>query len=228
MPFLVVFSNNSIRMKCTYIKFLCFFFLFGLIGSCTITKRVHNPGWHVEWKSNHSRANETALVATDVSKTERHTPNESISTQELEESQITAENLHSPENSTFSDHQDPQGDNAREAIRVEQGAAKTSKLDDEKEEAFSKNEELGAKKVHPLAKAALISLILSVITFGLGALVAFVLALYALKKIKENPERWDGRKMAKIVLIISSILLIPALLVFSFLVYFFLYAFGWV
>jgi hypothetical protein len=199
-----------------------------LLGACTITKRVHNPGWHVEWKSTHSSVKESEQPATNVSITEGHTSNESISPQELEESQITAENLNFQANSTFSDHQDPQGGNTGEAIRVEQGAPKTSKLDHGKEGAFSKKEEPGAKKVHPLAKAALISLILSVVTFGLGALVAFVLALFALKKIKQNPEQWDGGKMAKIVFIISAILSLPALLLFSFMVYFFLYAFGWV
>ena len=209
-------------------KSFIFLFALFLLGACTITKRVHNPGWHVEWKSTHSSSKETEQVVTDRTMIERQTPIESISPQELEESPITAENLNFPENSTFSDHQDPQGGNTGEAIRVAQDAAKTSKLDDEKEEAFSKNEEPGAKKVHPLAKAALISLILSVVTFGLGALVAFVFALYALKKIKENPEQWEGRKLAKIVFIISSILFIPALLLFSFMVYFFLYAAGWV
>jgi hypothetical protein len=193
--------------------------LISFLASCTITKRVHNPGWHVEWKSTHSSSKESEQVAAHVSMTERQTPNESISTQELEESQITAENLYSPENSTFSDHQDPQGVKAGESIRIEQAATKMSKIDDEKEEALSKNEEPGAKKVHPLAKAALISLILSVVTLGLGAIVAFVLALLALKKINQNPEQWEGRKKAKIVLIISSILLIPALFVFSFFVW---------
>jgi hypothetical protein len=199
-------------MKYTYLNFLCSFFLFGIIGSCTITKRVHNPGWHVEWKSNHSRANETALVAADVSKTERHTPNESVSPQEFEVSRTTDENLYFPENSTFSDQQDPQAVKTGEAIRVEQGAAKTSKLDEEKEEAFSKNEEPGAKKVHPLAKAALISLILSLVTFGLGMLVAIILSRIALKKIKSDPEHWTGRKMALTVLIISSVLFVPLML----------------
>ena len=197
-------------------RLFCLMVLLAVLGSCTVTKRVHNPGWHVEGKSTHSSGKETEQLATDRSMIEVHTPNESISPQELEESPIIAENFNFPENSTFSDHQDPQGGNTGEATRLAQGAAKTSKLDYDKEGGLSKNEESGAKKVHPLAKAALISLILSVITFGLGALVAFVLALYAFKKINQNPEQWEGRKMAKIVLIISSILLIPALLVFSF------------
>jgi hypothetical protein len=193
-------------------KSFIFLFALFLLGACTITKRVHNPGWHVEWKSTHSSGKESEQVTAHVSMTERQTPNESISIQELEESQITAENLCSPENSTFSDHQDPQGVKAGEAIRIEQGAAKMSKIDDEKEEALSKNEEPGAKKVHPLAKAALISLILSVVTFGLGALVAMILARIALKKIKSDPEQWTGRKMALTVLIISSVLFVPLML----------------
>ncbi len=180
---------------------------------------MHNPGWHVEWKSTHSSGKETEQVATDRSTIEKQAPNEFISPQEYEESHTTAENLNFPENSTFSDQQDPQGGKTGEQIRVEQGTAKTSKLDYEKEEAHSKKEEPGAKKVHPLAKAALISLCLSVVTLGLGAIVAFVLALFALKKIDQNPEQWEGRKKAKIVLIISSILLIPALFVFSFFVW---------
>ena len=194
--------------------------LLSILGSCTITKRLHNPGWHVEWRSTHSSVKESEQVDTHVSMTERQAADETTSEQELEVSPITAGNINFPENSTFSDHQDPQAGKTGEVIRVEQGAAKTSKLDDEKEEAFLKSEEPGAKKVHPLAKAALISLILSVVTFGLGALVAFVLALYALKKIKENPEQWEGRKMAKIVFIIAAILCIPALLVFSFVMWF--------
>jgi hypothetical protein len=199
-------------------KFL-FITLISFLASCTITKRVHNPGWHVEWKSTHSSGKESEQLATNVSIKEGHTSNESISPQELEESPTTAENLNFPENSTFSDHQDPQVGKTGEAIRIEQAATKMSKIDDEKEEALSKNEEPGAKKVHPLAKAALIWLILSLVTFGLGAIVAFVLALLALKKINQNPEQWEGRKKAKIVLIISSILLIPALFVFSFFVF---------
>jgi ABC-type glycerol-3-phosphate transport system permease component len=193
-------------------KKILFITLISFLASCTITKRVHNPGWHVEWKLTHSSGKASEQLATSVSKTEVNTPNECISPQELDESPITSENLNFQENSTFSDQQDPQAVKTGEAIRVEQGAAKTSKLDDEKEDALSKKEEPGAKKVHPLAKAALISLILSLVTFGLGMLVAMVLARYALKKIKSDPEQWTGRKMALTVLIISSVLFVPLML----------------
>ena len=32
-------------------KSFTFLFALFLLGACTITKRVHNPGWHVEWKN---------------------------------------------------------------------------------------------------------------------------------------------------------------------------------
>ena len=193
-----------------------------VFGSCSITKRVHNSGWHVEWKSNHSSDKDRESVTADQSLLVGQTPKESHPEQQQEEAHVTSENPNPVGNAILSDEQEEQALTSSTNAGMESG--NSSKLDEDKGRATYENEDPGAKKVHPLAKAALISLILSVITFGLGALVAFVLALYALKKIKQNPEQWEGRKMAKIVLIISSILLIPALLVFSFVVWFFIYA----
>ncbi len=202
-------------MRILYLIALSIFF-----GSCTITKRVHNPGWHVEWKSTHSSDKDRESVAVDQSLVVGQTPKESLPEQQQEEAHVTSENPNVVGNSIRSDEQDEQ---ALTSTNSENESRNSSKVDEDKESAAIEKEEPNAKKVHPLAKAALISLILSVITFGLGALVAFVLALYALKKINQNPEQWEGRKMAKIVLIISSILLIPALLVFSFVMWFFIY-----
>jgi hypothetical protein len=61
MAFLMVFSYNSTSMKYTIIRFLCFIFFIGFIGSCTITKRFHNPGWHVEWKSSNQKVAKTNI-----------------------------------------------------------------------------------------------------------------------------------------------------------------------
>ena len=35
-------------------KSITFLLTLFLLGACTITKRVHNPGWHVEWKHTYS------------------------------------------------------------------------------------------------------------------------------------------------------------------------------
>ena len=201
--------------------FMRIFYLIALsivFGSCTITKRVHNPGWHVEWKSNHSRDKDRESVAADQSLVVGQTPKESLPEQQQEEAFVTNENPNVVGNTILTDEQDEQ---ALISTNSKIESRKSSKFDEDKESATFEKDDSDVKKVHPLAKAALISLILSVITFGLGALVAFVLALYALIKINQNPEQWEGRKMAKIVLIISSILLIPALFVFSFFSWFF-------
>jgi hypothetical protein len=43
-----------------------------------------------------------------------------------------------------------------------------------------------------------------------------ILARIALKKIKSDPEQWTGRKMALTVLIISSVLFVPLMLLILF------------
>ena len=191
-----------------------------VFGSCSITKRVHNSGWHVEWKSNLSSLKDRESVVFDQSLVVGQTPKESLPEQQQEEAHVTSENPNPVGNAILSDEQEEQ---ALTSTNTGMESGNSSKLVEDKGRSIYEKEDPSVKKVHPLAKAALISLILSVITFGLGALVAFVLALYALKKINQKPEQWEGRKMAKIVLIISSILLIPALLVFSFVVWFFIY-----
>ena len=180
-----------------------------VFGSCSITKRVHNSGWHVEWKSNHSSDKDREYVNADQSLLVGQTPKESHPEQQQEEAHVTSENPNPVGNAILSDEQDEQ---ALTSTNAGMESGNSSKLDEDEERANIEKENPNAKKVHPLAKAALISLILSVVTFGLGMLVAIILARYALKKIKSDPEQWTGRKMALTVLIISSVLFIPLML----------------
>jgi hypothetical protein len=190
-------------------KLITFLLTLFLLGACTITKRVHNPGWHVEWKSNHSRDKDRESVAADQSLVVGQTSKESLPEQQLEEVIVTNENPNVVGNTILTDEQEEQAWTSKNSENV---SRKSSKVDEDKGRATYENEDPGAKKVHPLAKAALISLILSVVTFGLGMLVAIILARSALKKIKSDPEQWTGRKIALTVLIISSVLFIPLML----------------
>ena len=190
-------------------KSITFLLTLFLLGACTITKRVHNPGWHVEWKSNHSSDKDRESVTADQSLLVGQTPKESLPEQQQEEAHVTSENPNPVGNAILSDEQDEQ---ALTSTNAGMESGNSSKLDEDEERANIEKENPNAKKVHPLAKAALISLILSVVTFGLGMLVAIILARYALKKIKSDPEQWTGRKMALTVLIISSVLFIPLML----------------
>lgn len=195
--------------KSVAMKFVCFFWAVILATSCTITKRLHNPGWHVEWKSNHSSDKDRESVAVDQSLAVGQTQKESLPEQQQEKAFLKSENPNVVGNTILIDEQNEQ---ALTSTNSENESRNSSIEDEDKGRATIEEEDPNAKKVHPLAKAALISLILSVVTFGLGMLVAIILARYALKKIKSDPEQWTGRKMALTVLIISSVLFIPLML----------------
>lgn len=45
--------------KYTIMKSIIILFTLFLLGSCTVTKRVHNPGWHVEFYGSQKRHNES-------------------------------------------------------------------------------------------------------------------------------------------------------------------------
>ena len=57
-------------------KSLLFLFVFICLCSCTITKRFHNPGWHVEWKSsklkNHQTPNDQDIASENLTKMDAH------------------------------------------------------------------------------------------------------------------------------------------------------------
>jgi len=221
-------------MKYTYLNFLCSFFLFGIIGSCTITKRVHNPGWHVEWKSNQSSIKDRESLAEDQSLIAAESPTESVVVQ-----QATVENgthVHPYQAGEYS------SSHKHESQLLDQELIETKA---EKEKSIVSmelaNEELAVRKIsnekpiHYLSKASLILLILSLVflifgsailismNFALGPwviviigficlIVSLVMAINALKQINKNPEKWSGRNMALAVVIISSILILPTLL----------------
>ena len=66
-------------------KFL-FITLISFLASCTITKRIHNPGWHVEWKTNHSSLKEREFSVNDQFMVVGQTQSElSISASNVEE-----------------------------------------------------------------------------------------------------------------------------------------------
>lgn len=184
-------------------KYLSFLLFFIVLGSCTITKRVHNPGWHVEWKSTHSSVRESDQVAATVSTPKRQTPDESFS----EQKQGTSENSNFLETTTLSEQKDQLDVRALPTVQGAQSSRSFSKLEEAKDEPDSGNGEPATQKVHPLANAALFFLILSIPTLGLMLPLTIVLAVLALKKIKSNPNQWRGRGRALAALIIAVFLL---------------------
>lgn len=62
------------------------------------------------------------------------------------------------------------------------------------------SEKLSRKKVQePFSKASLVALILSPFTFGIGFLLSFIFSAVSLSRIRNNPEKYKGKTLARIV-----------------------------
>ena len=67
-------------------------------------------------------------------------------------------------------------------------------------QAVFKAEEISRKKVQePFSIASLVALILSPFTFGLGFLLSFIFSVVSLSRIRNNPEKYKGRTLVRII-----------------------------
>ena len=67
-------------------------------------------------------------------------------------------------------------------------------------QAVFQAEEISRKKVQePFSIASLVALILSPFTFGLGFLLSFIFSVVSLSRIRNNPEKYKGRTLARFV-----------------------------
>lgn len=61
-------------------------------------------------------------------------------------------------------------------------------------------EEISRKKVQePFSVASLVALILSPFTYGIGFLLSFIFSLVSISRIRNNPEKYKGRTLARII-----------------------------
>tara|TARA_Y100000389_G_scaffold199906_1_gene239237 strand:+ start:113 stop:904 length:792 start_codon:yes stop_codon:yes gene_type:complete len=67
-------------------------------------------------------------------------------------------------------------------------------------QSLLQSEKLSRKKVQePFSKASLVALILSPFTFGIGFLLSFIFSAVSLSRIRNNPEKYKGKTLARIV-----------------------------
>jgi len=60
--------------------------------------------------------------------------------------------------------------------------------------------EISRKKIQePFSIASLVALILSPFTFGIGFLLSFIFSLVSISRIRNNPEKYKGRTLARII-----------------------------
>ena len=64
----------------------------------------------------------------------------------------------------------------------------------------SQTKEKSGKKIQePFSIASLVALILSPFTFGIGFLLSFIFSLVSISRIRNNPEKYKGRTLARII-----------------------------
>jgi len=92
-----------------------------------------------------------------------------------------------------------------------------SEVNDRRTEKYT-----GPKKTQPWAIWAFVFAILGIFTYGIGSILAIIFANIAIKKIHQNPDRFDGETLAKaakitglVVLLIYASIIILALLLFG-------------
>ena len=217
----------TLKMNVLLMKNILIVTLLIFLASCTITKRVHNPGWHVEWK------NKTTIEKGDSMR----------------------EEIFSAELDTVSDHANPghQETVARaEPITIERSAISpvddrsnnmdevlppeaiehANALEKNSQSALSKNpnrsldDELTVdeRELNPHVSQALTTMLLSLLFLlflllgfsgffsflcCVGIIITGVLTIKnakkGLKEMKEHPDVWRGLKLAKFLFIFGII-----------------------
>lgn len=201
-------------------KYLFAFMTITLFASCTITKRIHNPGWHVEWKSSltkpqaqdhpsTSSVNLDSLVENSTAQTTTNNP----TTNEME---AEVEQVNESRVREAVDTKDVIKD---ENQNVEIKKAEPTSVDHKQTLVFSPKQ----PRVDPLGILSIISGSTALIFFlniclllsdngwnailGLSypwlffitlvfAVIGLILAIKSIKRIRQNPELYKGKARA--------------------------------
>jgi uncharacterized membrane protein len=218
-------------------QLLYFSILFSIVllgfNSCTIKKRLYEPGYHVEWnktiKETKPNQKDVTFASENIVDEEKIVSvnqediiveyNQTEITQEFE--QVYASN---DENTNYNEIINSKQQKITFTTNME--ASESGVSASVKKEKKIKPSELtkGSKKIHRVAILGLVLSILSVVFFAyfmwLGffcSIAGFIISKIVLNKIKSNPEKYTKtRKIALIGLIISSITAICKILLFSF------------
>lgn len=200
--------------------------LLGLMASCTITKRVHTPGWHVEWKN--TLSSEKNQSVQDQMPPVQHTElNQQVQVHNGEE-QLTEEVL-STENADVNDVEN-RGVLDRTEDAKSSGAtgdkSVSEKMNEDNRDArtqfFSERvgNELVDRPLHTNLKISLISsivFILCLILLGsatslialicllalISNILTIVFAVKGMREIKLAPETWKGNKLAVFLIVLG-------------------------
>lgn len=232
-------------------KFILPLLLIGVISSCTITKRVHQPGWHVEWRSANMQQ-EKDQVQENAKEQQSHNEFNGQQTAGLTETEQESETTTTVSTNTLRVEQSDAGETDKQPNLVaEQKPTKSVLLENQSEDPKATS----SARPEPLGILSLVSSSGALIFFlnicfllsdngwnpilGLSypwlffislslAVIGLVFAIMSLKRLKESPElykgkgrAWTGLGMSLGVSGLVLVLLLCILLVFLFETFFY-------
>ncbi len=205
-------------------KSAAIFTLFCFLTSCTITKRVHNPGWHLEWKNTLS-AEKNQSAQDEKTCAEQAELNERVQVHNGEE-QLTAEVL-SPEQADVNKVENndalakTDGVKSSESTGHKSLSEKLNTIDRDAKTQFTsekKRGELHTLPLHPNLKVSLLSAITVLLCYLLFhpsifilfcslalifSILTIVFAVKGMRAVKRAPETWKGRILAVFLIVIG-------------------------
>lgn len=205
-------------MKTITIKLLLSLFALLIIQACTIEKRIHRPGYRVEWKKGHKSSSESnskmKLEETHSLAENKTVPEEKFELVAIES--ITTESPNSAlverkqlnENTPYLQSDSPQvieGEHLESEKEVPELQAENEPFDEPMQTSKGKRDE----KDKGASVTSLVLGILGILTLGYLGIVfgplAIIFGARALKKIRQNPDVYGGQGMAKAGLILGII-----------------------
>jgi hypothetical protein len=199
-------------------KSLAVFILLFLFASCTITKRLHNPGWHVEWKTSVNKSQAQDNSSTSASSVDQRIENSAAATPDNSQTMNVVEVEKA--NETSIDEDRSTNDvliDENQNLEIKKGSPESA---DQKQTSVLNST---APRADPLGILSIISGSTALIfflnicfllsdngwnaIFGLSypwlffivlslAVIGLILAIISLKRIRQNPELYKGKKTA--------------------------------
>lgn len=206
-------NHVYLTMKTTLQVIVWLIFTGLLLQACTIQKRVHQPGFHVEWKTSKKSAHEKPVLEPLTAQEESITFPETIATPSLSQTENISAAIESEEKWTIPSFSispnSNQVDNQDTSIEPKRSEERVQLPNEPDDEPLPKPRKTEKEKNRKMARTSLIMGILALLTFGyLGIIfgpLAIVFGSKALKKIKANPEEYGGSKMARAGLIMGIV-----------------------
>jgi hypothetical protein len=218
-------------------KKISVFLLLCVLGACTITKRVHNSGWHVQWKSSASAGNEqTNRGVSDDKRSQLEATKETGSITQTEDENSSAMLKSSALNSReelVSMTDSPSANKTDEAYA--ETSSQNERVSPIKQSLGNQDDGVDNRKIHPYLfvsfgffMGSVLSIILLVcgifeVLIGILLLMLFLIAFFgflsfifaviANREIKKFPELWKGESGAKALVIFGIMFSLGAVVV---------------